>query len=436
LLNSIQPVRALQVFHLMRFSTVFLTGILLAKTGIDLESIGRLEALLLIGSAFSFFWVNGLLNGLLSRHGAMNPENGELLIRQTGILLATFGLLTASLLLAAHRFIPALFSDFAADELRLLSLFIFLNSPTFLIEYILLLRMKTAALLRYGIISFPMQIMAVLLPVWTGYSILYSIAGLILLALLRNFYLLRLQSGFRYSSVNFNDLGSQLRFSLPLIVSLLLSGSAEYIDGFLVTSNFGPEAFAIFRYGARELPLSMLLSAAMSTALVANLAAGPNDQERLAVLKKESLRLMHLLFPASMILLLSSAKIYPFIFSESFRESAEIFNIYLLLIISRMLFPQTLVMAIGKSAIIFRLAIMEIVLNAGCSVLFMQYFGIRGIAFGTLFAFFAEKAGLCYYLYRKEGINPGSYVPLKWWTFYSAGLIILYACVRFFNGNI
>jgi len=281
-----------------------------------------------------------------------------------------------------------------------------------------------------------MQIMAVLLPVWTGYSILYSIAGLILLALLRNFYLLRLQSGFRYSSVNFNDLGSQLRFSLPLIVSLLLSGSAEYIDGFLVTSNFGPEAFAIVRCRARELPLSMHLSAAMSTALVANLAAGPNDQGRLAVLKKESLRLMHLLFPASMILLLSSAKIYPFIFSESFRESAEIFNIYLLLIISRMLFPQTLVMAIGKSAIIFRLAIMEIVLNAGCSVLFMQYFGIRGIAFGTLFAFFAEKAGLCYYLYRKEGINPGSYVPLKWWTFYSAGLIILYACVRFFNANI
>jgi O-antigen/teichoic acid export membrane protein len=134
--------------------------------------------------------------------------------------------------------------------------------------------------------------------------------------------------------IDYRMIREHLVYSLPLIISLLLSGSSEFIDSFLISSHFGSDQFALFRYGAKELPIAILLANALSTAIVPRLGNKEQVQNRLVELKKESAKLMNLLFPLSIFLLLTSYWIYPLLFRQEFLESAKIFNVYIAGIVS------------------------------------------------------------------------------------------------------
>ena len=87
---------------------------------------------------------------------------------------------------------------------------------------------------------------------------------------------------------------------------------------------------------------------------------------------------MNLFFPLTIMLLLTSPFIYIYGFSPSFFFSAQIFNIYLLLIISRVLFPQTILTGMGKNKYLLVSAIIEIVINVSLSIYLAGRMGLPG----------------------------------------------------------
>ena len=184
--------------------------------------------------------------------------------------------------------------------------------------------------------------------------------------------------------------------------------------------------FAIFRYGAKEFPLSLLLANALSTALIPTLSGSNQLEEGMTMLKEKSKRLMHFLFPISILLILSSRWFYPLVFNKNFVESVPIFNIYLLLVICRLVFPQTLVMAMRKTKTIFIISIIEIAVNVIASYLLMLRFGLIGIAYGTVIAFFTEKGLLMWYLFHKTNVLPVKYIPIRTWIIYCIALLSCY----------
>jgi O-antigen/teichoic acid export membrane protein len=147
--------------------------------------------------------------------------------------------------------------------------------------------------------------------------------------------------------------------------------------------------------------------------------------EGIEELKQESKKLMHWFFIPVCILVLFSNKIYPLLFREEFAASAPIFNIYLLLLISRMIFPQTIIMGLQKNTILFRVSIIELAANVCFSVLLLNLIGMKGIAYGTVIAFTLEKLILVMYLKKKQQISPETYTDLRTWFIYS---LILLAC--------
>lgn len=64
--QNIDTIRGLQIFQLLRFSFLILIRVLLAKTDLTVAEIGIYDALLMIGGTFTFFWISGLLDGLLA----------------------------------------------------------------------------------------------------------------------------------------------------------------------------------------------------------------------------------------------------------------------------------------------------------------------------------------------------------------------------------
>ena len=126
-------------------------------------------------------------------------------------------------------------------------------------------------------------------------------------------------------------------------------------------------------------------------------------------LKEKTLNLFHWIFPLSIILMLTSSWWFPKIFNLHFIESASIFNVFLLVIISRLIFPQTILIAFGKTKMVLLISVLETILNIILSVIFVQYFGLIGIAFGTFLAYLFEKTTLAIYLSYQHGISFSKY---------------------------
>jgi O-antigen/teichoic acid export membrane protein len=230
------------------------------------------------------------------------------------------------------------------------------------------------------------------------------------------------------SEISFNPgfARENLKLGAPLIFATLLSGSAEYIDGFIVTSMFDEQTFAVFRYGARELPLAILLANALNVSLLPSFSNRANIKENLENLKSSVTRLLHLLFPLSAILILLSHSVFPLIFNAGFEKSATIFNIYMMLVVSRIIMPQTILNGMKYTKDILIASVFELILNVSISLFLVSLFGINGVAAGTFFAFIFEKMYLHYALKRKLNINLSEYLPVKLWLLYSTVLMLFF----------
>ena len=422
--SNLSTVRGLQAFQLLRFAGFFLTGIFLAKSLAPTAVIGTYEKLMFLSAATGFFWVSGILNSLLGMFNSRNKEDKEKLFSQSFLMLLVFNLLTVLLLKILEPWVIKLTGPDIRNYYDPLLILIFFNNPGFLTEYILLLRNKTNWLLFYGLTSFAAALVLTVLPFYLGLGLEQSLQGLIVLAVFRFIVAFILVPGKQFFKPDLQLAANQWKLALPLTGGLLISGSADYIDGFLVTMNFGPEAFAYFRYGAREFPLSLLMANALSMAMVPVLTSDLNSG--MPELKKEARTLMHWFFIPICILMLLSHEIYPLLFRPGFEKSAAIFNIYLLLLCSRMIFPQTVVMALQRNVVLFRVSLVELAANVLLSISLMHWIGIQGIAYGTVLAFSLEKLLLIVYLAKNKKITPDAYTDLRTWLIYTLILLVSY----------
>lgn len=425
----INHVSSFQFYQVFRYGALIIISILFAKSHLSIGEIGNYETLMLISSAVSSFWVAGLMNSMLALY--KHEENKSSFFFNSFLLILIFNSIVVLLMIAFKTNIQDLVQQKEIPYYNLLLIFIFLNTPSFLIEHILLLKKQSHAIIIYGIVIYTLQVIIVVAPIFFGYSIESSIYSLIIVSIIKLiilFYLLIKNSTFE---IHGKAMNKHLQFAAPLMASALFSGSADYIDGIIVTKNFDSSTFAIFRYGARELPFTLLMANAMSVALVPVVATGLLENS-LKEIKQRSTRLMHLLFPVTIVLLLVSKWLYPIVFNPKFQGSADVFNIFLMLIISRMIFPQTILIGLRKTRIIMMAAFIEMIINIAFSLILLQYFGLMGVAYGTIIAYFSEKLILLFYSYYVLKIKPKDYIPITILTAYSAILIICYILVEKF----
>jgi O-antigen/teichoic acid export membrane protein len=218
----------------------------------------------------------------------------------------------------------------------------------------------------------------------------------------------------------------------PLIVAALFSGSVEYISGFFVSGFMGEADFALYRYGAKELPLTLLLANAFSAALIPQIAeAGKEWREGLRPIKRSTATHIGILFPFCAVLMVASPFIYPTVFNPEFAESASVFNIFLLLVISRFVFPQSILLGLGYRRTIVQGSVLELCTAIATGLVLGYYWGINGVALSVVLASFVEKAYLVYRVKSIEKINPAQYIPIKTWAICTVGLAAIFVAVHF-----
>lgn len=426
----ITNISAFQFIQLLRFATLFLIGIVFSRHYSKTE-IGEYETLIFVASAVSFFWLRGVLQSFLALIKKNKTDQNSNIYFNVALIMVLFSAMAiVSLILFKNSISNLLTNHGELPYFNWLLVYLFFSTPSYLIEYIYLTLDKPKNIILYGIVSFGLQFFVLILPPLFNFPIIYSIIGLVAISFLRFSYLIILLVRYSRFQISLSFIKKHLNLAYPLIGSSLLSGSGQYIDGIIVTQMYDTANFAIFRYGARELPLVIIMANALSNSLIPNFS-NLSFNDALAKLKKSATRLMHFLFPATMVFLVISNWLFQLFFTEEFSYSAKIFNIYLLLVIPRLLFPQTILIGRRYTSVMLWVSLAEIVINVSLSLLLIRTLGLWGVAFATLVANLFERVCHAIIVRIKYQTKISSYLSINWYLFYTLITLILYVLIDF-----
>jgi hypothetical protein len=436
-IKLIDNISGLQLFQLMKPVIFLIISIVFTKSHLTRAEIGQWEMFMFIAGLMTFFWVTGIIQSLLPLYHRNKTyhkmgDNGTSKspeIFNAFLLLCFFSLL---FFIMGHS-LKSHFSVFHFSGnvpfMNLLLLYILLSSPVCLIEYIYLLNNRSYRIFQYGLITFTAQLIFIILPIIFGKDIIWSIWGLLVVTGGRWIWLLILLRRYTEMRISIEFMKEHLYLGTPLILTSLISGSAQYTDGVIISAVYrDPAMFAWFRYGAKEFPLVLMLANGLSNAMLPEFSTRERMKESLAKIRVKSKRLMHILFPVAIVVMLGTRWLYPRMFNPGFQKSADIFLVYSLLIVPRLVFPQTIIVGRKKTHISLISAILELAFNIPLSLFMIKWgYGLVGVALSTFIVYSIGKVFLIGYLWIRMKIKPSEYIPVRIFLFYTMliGIVFL-----------
>jgi len=403
---------ALQLYQITRFSTTLLIGILLVKIfGLSTAEIALYEVVLFLSNFLSFFWISAGQKTLLSLYPTYNESAQKRVLFTLFLVLLGLSLMAAFLIWVAGNYILQQVAQYQQISfLYLIGWYILFNAPAQLIEYLYVLKKQDRKLVGYGVIVHALQFFAVVGPILMSLGIEGIFKWLVVWSFFKFLWIVILlykHSTFSFDTSLLKKIGGLL---VPLCLHALLGGGMEYVDGFLVTRYFEADQFAIFRYGARELPFVNILIAALVATMIPQ--AIEQKEQTIQDIKLKVQQLSSWMYPLSILLMLLSPYLFKLVYSEDFLLSAQVFNVYLLIISSRILLPQVFLYSHQRTPILVYSAVLEVIINSSLSLLWLPYYGLQGIAFATVIAYLVNKIILMIYVWKELGISLFEYLDV------------------------
>ena len=419
-----------QYFLIFRYAISFICSIIIVRSGLTTADIGTYEWLLFLIHTGTFFFHNSILTYFMSIYGKASVSEKPRIISGvfTSVLLLAC-ILMAFIGLGIYGFDQMPFFLQLKPFFPYIVAYSIVMSPLALVEGTYFLLGLEKVLLRYIHFSQLGIVIGFLGVAIVQPSIQNFLLFMILWGAIRLLYFCRTidcSDAFNFD-VKF-AVTLMLTFT-PVFVNQLLSQTMEMADGWMVKYFFDDSTFAIFRYGARELPLSSFLFSGISLTYIYTLQTNGYD---LSNLRTRINKLMGYVFPIGILSMVLSPFLFSFFYSPDFRNSALVFNVYLLILVSRVLLPQTILMAKNQFNVILYSTIFEIIINISLSLWWVHLWGIMGLTLATAVAYFIQKIILIIYNTRINHIHITDIIDLRRYTMWSMGLIVMFAISYFY----
>ena len=213
-------------------------------------------------------------------------------------------------------------------------------------------------------------------------------------------------------------------FSLPLAVSSVVGVLNMNIDKLMVKTFFSIEDFAVFSNGAYELPVLQIFSGSLFTVMIPRLKELKEANKIDEVVKKwKSLGEITatIVVPLTITLIIFADSFILFMFSDKYAESIGIFRIYQIKNLFRIYLYGSIFIAFAENRKLLINSMLSLMINTALNLIFIQFFGINGIAAATVISLFILVVLQCFQISRFLSIRISQTYPvLKW-----AGMIIL-----------
>ena len=430
------PGKLFQFTALVRQGLSVIVGILLVKLSFEQYQIGIYEMWMFLGLIFTLLCLSGSMQALGTIFHKWPLDE-----RSAGLwTVYWFSLLGSSLLALMiwtfrDSFIPFLFKQSQLIALGPVLIYLTLHLVSGMIPYVLLVQeRKWPSFAGYIVLLVVVQIPVFILVGLTTRDLTtlaqYLIIGAVIEQLLL-LYLLICSSKLSFSPRRLYRFGKVV---LPLTGLAGMGYAAQLFDTWLVNAVYrDPEIYAVFRYGAREIPGAVALASAFSTAMIVLLTK--DVKQSLERIKQGTRRALQIFTPLALLLMLTSSWIFEHIYSSDYVPSALVFNCYLLIGISRWIFPHSILIARDRYKILTSIALLELLVNILLSILLVRYFGLVGIAIATVFAFALEKMLLILFVNYREQIAWHNYIPIRLFLISALSLVLTFLVQCTFFGH-
>ena len=389
-----------QLFNMIKYGCVLLIAIAMARWVAEKELIKVYEEIVLVGATLSFYFISGLGQTILPFYEKTKGE-GESLFRMLFHQFFFLGALTGlGLIVYSHFKAP----DFSTSY-QIFALAFLLNTPTYALENYYLVHKKQVPLLLWGLFAYVVQLPFLLIPLIFFNDLEWGLAGLAIVSAFKFLIALYVLKIGKKIPAFWQKSKAFFSYSFPVVLSFILGGSFLYVNAFIVEHYLTDQSFLNYRYGAREFPLFLIISNSFSLIYSGKIAAGLKEnqlEDRLLQFKQKSKKVMHQLFPLAIVLVLVSYYLFQFFYGAYFDTSFLVFNFFILLLLSRVLFPQTILVGLGKTKYFSYASAAELALGVCLSLLWVEDHGVMGVALAMICAFTVEKLILIAVCYREK----------------------------------
>lgn len=408
-------IHAFQYTQILRYLASVIMSIMLVNSSLLLQDIGIYEIIMLMALTVSFFWQGGIKDALINEYAVVEGKNQVMLVQKYFLIMVLAACCAGILVFIFSDYLAVYFLDSAKIPFPgWLTLYIVFGATSIFGEIVLMLKRRTKAIYLFSSIFFVVTLVSFSCGLYFFKSIESILISLVLVSVLKTagsvFFV------FEEGIASFKVI-MPVSWRKPVgtfMLLALMSQAMDLIDSLLAVHYFSKDFFPVFRYGARELPFSILLMSSLSAALIPVLAGS----EDIGYLKRKVNMYMHIFFPGSILLMVLSPVLFTFFYSPAFETSAHIFNIYLFIIGSRLLLPHTMLLARGYRNEMIISGVIEIVINIVLSLWWINIWGVYGLVFATVVAYLMQKMVLLYYLrkYLKLGIS--DIIDVRWYVVY------------------
>jgi len=344
-------IRTNQLNSILRFSVAFILGIIFIHSYMTRDEVGILEYGLFLAYTGSFVFTYAYSSAILSKVNTEDLASAKSELNQVFWQLVVVGSISMLLVYGGLKLLPLLDIDFLPADLHLVVAFlagmIIIVIPAEL-YYILFQRAK--AYFFYSICIHGSHFLAVCVALYLEQPI-QVILWLYLFVNVAKFMVV-LKHIKPTLNISWTSQKGWFILTIPLILHFLLGSTMDYLDGHIVASVFDENQFLYYRYGARELPFSIIL--------------------------------------------------------------------------------HTILYAKKDNAALVWFSAIEFIVNLTLSLILIKSMGISGVALATVFAFLLNRVLTVIYVKKKYEIRLSSYLPIKEYCLYFAGLILSFGFVQYF----
>jgi O-antigen/teichoic acid export membrane protein len=353
----------------------------------------------------------------------MKPEDRPRLFLQSALILAAFALLYTLLLQLFSAEIEVFYKvPNLAWNLRIFSIYAFAMVASAFLEPLLNLKERFSLLASWMSLEALLFVLFAATPLYLGThpqafpalfeklqgsfpdvhvesaAIHFSFVFITLLALVKLLLSYGLLKSYlpslRPRAAMWQSMGKQLRWAFPITMTTMVAYLATYMDKNVVASYFADNAvYAVFQVGAMEVPFVSILVGSMSAVLLPQLSRlqseGRFDDLR-KLLASSVEKAAWLIFPLFALLMILADSIFAVVYPPNYAEAATPFRLYLLVFPLRLMFYGQVLNVLGKARWVFWIALCDLALNLGLSLILVRTMGMVGPAVATVVATIAE----------------------------------------------
>lgn len=339
----------------------------------------------------------GVPVGILYFGPRLSPgERKGFLIRVTALLAVVGALLALGLFAGAPFMARAFRNPMLEGTLRTFSLYALFVVPGLPMDAFLITQNRHRLLGLVTVAHSGALLAAVFLPALLGLSLTAILWSLVGYGSVRAGLLLGSAAstvGGTASESKPGLLRAFVGYSIPVALNDLFRIVARWLDKNIVSAYFSPETFAVYANGAVEIPFVNVLAGAISSVVIpefSRLSEEGKKEEMLALWHRAILKTGAILIPLFAFLMVLAVPFLVFLFSSAYAESAGPFRVYLLLLPLRSATYSPLLLALGRSKLVAVVALFDVLLNLGLSILLIPRFSYLGPAIATVVATYAQ----------------------------------------------